>query len=239
MLSTQQINEAGASRLVSLKRKLKNEHLLVHEIFASLQGESSFAGWPCVFVRTTACHLRCSYCDTAHAFHEGRELSTQQVLEKISEVGAGIRLVELTGGEPLLQPASFDLMKRLCDGGKHTVLLETSGAVSIADVDRRVHAIVDVKTPGSGEVNRNIWRNLEILWPACEVKFVICNEGDYQFAKDVVDRYDLVSRCTVLFSPEADNMSKSDLAEWIVRDRLPVRFQIQLHKVLWGDRTGV
>jgi len=242
MLTTQQINESNSSRLVSLKRRVSKDNLLIHEIFASIQGESSFAGWPCVFVRTAACHLRCTYCDTAHAFHDGREISVRETLERAEQVGGGIPLIELTGGEPLLQSGSFDLMARLCDSGKHTVLLETSGAVSIADVDKRVHAIVDVKTPGSGEAGRNVWRNLEILWPRCEVKFVICDEADYRFAREVISEYDLTSKCTVLFSPvspEASSMSKSDLAEWIVRDRLKVRFQVQLHKVLWGDRTGV
>jgi 7-carboxy-7-deazaguanine synthase len=150
----------------------------------------------------------------------------------------GIPLVEITGGEPLLQPRTKELMKRLCDLGL-TVLLETSGAVSIRDVDPRVRVILDVKTPGSGESHRNVLANLDLLWPTCEVKFVICDELDYCFAVDMVEKHKLREKCTVLFSPEAERMSPATLAEWIIRDRMNVRFQIQMHKVLWGDKTGV
>jgi 7-carboxy-7-deazaguanine synthase len=212
------------------------EKILVHEIFSSIQGESTFNGVPCIFVRTTVCHLRCNYCDTAHAFHDGKEMSVDEIVADV--VARQIPLVEITGGEPLLQPRTLDLMTRLCDLGL-TVLLETSGAVSIKNVDRRVHVILDVKTPGSGEAQRNVDSNLDILWPNCEVKFVICDEADYEFAKAKVAQHELNDKCTVLFSPEAESMNATQLAEWIIRDKLTCRFQIQLHKVLWGDKTGV
>jgi 7-carboxy-7-deazaguanine synthase len=212
------------------------DKLLVHEIFASIQGESTFAGRPCVFVRTAVCHVRCSYCDTLHAFHDGRELSVDEIVQQV--LAYQIPLVELTGGEPLLQPKSFELMTRLCDLGL-TVLLETSGAVSIARVDRRVHAIVDVKTPGSKEHLRHLESNFDLLWPLCELKIVICDEADYAFAKAELEARRLDAKCAVLFSPEAEKMPADKLAEWIVRDKLNVRFQVQLHKVLWGDKTGV
>lgn len=210
--------------------------ILVHEIFASIQGESTLNGVPCVFVRTAVCHLRCTYCDTTHAFHDGSEMSVDEIVEAV--LAKGIPLVEITGGEPLLQPLTQQLMTRLCDLGL-TVLIETSGAVSIRDVDPRVRVILDIKTPGSGESHRNVATNLDILQPHHEVKFVICDEADYEFAKKVSAEYKLYERCTVLFSPEAQFMNATLLAEWIVRDKIKARFQIQLHKVLWGDRTGV
>lgn len=224
------------NRIKPLKHMRNRDAILVHEIYASIQGESTYAGVPCVFVRTTACHLRCTYCDTAHAFEHGTELSVDEIIEKVASYG--IQTVELTGGEPLLQRPVFELMTSLCDLD-YTVLLETSGTVSIQSVDRRVHAIVDVKSPGSGESHRNCLKNLEILWPECEVKFVIGDELDYEFAKRIITQYDLTSRNTVLFSPEAPKISPMQLAEWIMRDRLSVRFQVQLHKILWGDANGV
>lgn len=230
------IQETASERIRGLKSMRDKDKILVHEIFASIQGESTFAGEPCIFVRTAVCHLRCSYCDTAHAFHDGKEMSVDEIIERV--VSMGIPVVEVTGGEPLLQPKTQELMRRLCDSGL-TVLLETSGAVSIREVDRRVHVILDVKTPGSGEVSRNVLSNMDVLWPTCEVKFVICDEADYKFASAFLKEHDLTKKCTVLFSPEAEKMDAASLAEWIVRDRLPVRFQIQMHKVLWGDRTGV
>lgn len=229
-------NESPAERVKALKAIKDKEKILVHEIFASIQGESTFAGMPCIFVRTAVCHLRCTYCDTAHAFHDGHELSVDEIIERV--VAMKIPVVEITGGEPLLQPRTLILMEKLCDLGL-TVLLETSGAVSIRDVDPRVRVILDVKTPGSGESERNYFANLDFLRPHHEVKFVICNEQDYPYALDVVEKHSLTQKCTVLFSPEDTSMDKAALAEWIVRDRLNVRFQIQMHKVLWGDRTGV
>lgn len=230
------INESSSQRLQALKSIASKDKILVHEIFSSIQGESTFSGVPCVFVRTAVCHLRCSYCDTAHAFHDGKEMSVSEIVEDV--LARNIPLVELTGGEPLLQPKTRELMTSLCDKGL-TVLLETSGAVSIRDVEQRVRVILDVKTPGSGEESRNVFSNLDLLWPTCEVKFVICDEADYEYAKNLVIQHNLAARCTVLFSPEAERMNATLLAEWIVRDKLTVRFQVQLHKILWGDRPGV
>lgn len=230
------LNEPAPARVAALKAMTSKNKILVHEVFASIQGESSFAGVPCIFIRTAVCHLRCNYCDTAHAFHKGKELSIEELVDRVKSLE--IPLVEITGGEPLLQTKTRELMTALCDLG-YTVLLETSGAVSIKDVDRRVHVILDIKTPGSGEHERNVFSNLQILWPSCEVKFVICDEADYRYAKKVIEEYELLTKCVVLLSPEAEQMDKAKLAEWIVRDKLRVRFQVQLHKVLWGDRTGV
>jgi 7-carboxy-7-deazaguanine synthase len=211
--------------------------LVVHEVYASVQGESTWAGVPCTFVRLTACHLRCTYCDTAHAFHEGTLQSVDDVVDAV--VGRGFPLVELTGGEPLLQPHAATLITRLLDRG-HTVLVETSGAVSVAGLDPRVRLIVDVKTPGSGEHARHRPANLPLLKPGLdEVKFVIVNDDDYVFARDLVRSGALPAGVTVLFSPVTPGMDPARLAERIVDDRLPVRFQVQLHKVLWGDRRGV
>jgi 7-carboxy-7-deazaguanine synthase len=211
--------------------------LLVHEIYASVQGESTWAGVPCVFVRTTGCHLRCSYCDTAHAFDHGTVRSVDDVVSAV--VAMGIPLVELTGGEPLLQPAAPHLITQLLDAG-HTVLVETSGAVGIAGLDARVRLIVDVKTPGSGEHQRHRWADLPLLKPGMdELKFVLVDEADYAWAVEQVRSRPIPAGVTVLFSPAAATLSPSWLAERIVADRLPVRFQLQLHKVLWGERTGV
>lgn len=229
------VNESAEERVQELKG-LPRDHLLVHEVYASLQGEGTHVGMPCVFVRTTGCHLRCRYCDTAHAFHEGRERSLDDVAREV--LGFGLPLVLITGGEPLLQPATLPLLERLCDEGLE-VLLETSGGVSTKSVDPRVRVILDVKTPGSGEHERNVWSNLERLRPHDELKFVLCSEEDYAFAKALVLEKKLNERCTVLFSPEAEAMDKAWLAERIVDDRLPVRMQLQLHKVIWGEKRGV
>lgn len=236
MLSEETRRQSALERISNLKNKLNSNHVLVHEIYVSIQGESTFVGVPCVFIRTTACHLRCSYCDTEHAFFGGKEWSVDDLAAKVNEYD--IPFVEITGGEPLLQPSVLTLMTRLCDEGK-TVLLETSGAVSIKGVDKRVHVILDVKTPGSKETSRNVWENLDALWPGCEVKFVICHREDYEFAKKVIFDYDLPAKANVLLSPESRTMDKQALASWIIEDRLPARFQIQLHKVVWGDVPGV
>jgi len=230
--------EARLTPLKALTRKGLDPSavLLVHEVYASIQGESTWAGVPCVFVRTTGCHLRCGYCDTEHAFHDGRERTVDDLLVQVA--GFGVPLVEITGGEPLLQRATRPLLRFLCDAG-HTVLLETSGGVSTEGVDPRVHVILDVKTPGSGEVGRNVWSNLDRLRPHDEVKLVICDERDYEFAREVVASRRIPQGVTVLFSPAKPGVDPARLAEWIVRDRLPVRFQVQLHKVLWGERAGV
>jgi len=204
--------------------------LLIHEIYRSLQGESTFAGLPCVFVRLTACHLRCGYCDTPHAFQEGYALPLDTVVEQA--LALGDRLVEITGGEPLLQPEVFPLMTRLADAGR-TVLLETSGAIDIAPVDPRVHIILDVKTPGSGEVAANLWSNLDTLKDRDEVKFVLCDRADFDWAVAQVRTRNLLERCPVLFSTAYGRLDPADLAAWILEVQLPIRLQLQQHKILW------
>jgi 7-carboxy-7-deazaguanine synthase len=209
----------------------------VTEIFHSIQGESSYAGQPCVFVRLTGCPLRCTWCDTAYAFHEGQDHSVDDVLAKVHSYGC--RLVEVTGGEPLAQPESLPLMARLCDAG-YTVLLETSGAIDIAPVDPRVHVILDVKCPGSDMTDRMHWPNLSHLAAKDEAKFVLADRADYDWARETLARYDLADRCTVLFSPVFGSLDLRELAEWILADRLPVRFQLQMHKYIWApDMRGV
>jgi 7-carboxy-7-deazaguanine synthase len=225
-----------AARGTDLLRLPPEERLRVNEIFYSLQGEASFAGRPCVLVRLTGCHLRCSWCDTEHAFYEGEWLSRKEVLARVATLGCP--LVELTGGEPLLQPGALPLLADLCDAG-YQVLLETSGAVDIAPVDPRVRRILDVKCPGSGEVGRNHWPNLELLRPTDELKLVLADEADYAWARDLVLERRLHERCPVWFSPVSGRLAPAALAEWILRDRLPVRLQLQLHKLLWGDARGV
>ena len=212
------------------------ERLKVNEIFYSLQGESTRAGQPCVLVRLTGCHLRCVWCDTAYAFHDGEWLSLDEVLARVAAFGCP--LVELTGGEPLLQPGALPLLRALCDRG-HEVLLETSGAVDIAPVDPRVRRIVDIKCPGSGEVERNLWSNLELLRSTDELKLVIADEADYRWARELVRERELHRRCPVHFSPVAGTLQPAELAGWILRDRLSVRLQLQLHKLLWGGGPGV
>ncbi len=209
----------------------------ITEIFHSIQGESSYAGQPCVFVRLTGCPLRCTWCDTDYAFYGGRECSIDETLAKVHTYGC--RLVEVTGGEPLAQPDSLPLMAKLCDVG-YTVLLETSGTIDIAPIDPRVHIILDVKCPGSGMTDQMHWPNLSQLAAKDEAKFVLADRADYDWAHEILARYDLASRCTVLFSPVFDTLDRRELAEWILADRLPVRFQLQMHKHIWApDRRGV
>ncbi len=212
--------------------------LTVNEIFHSIQGESSYAGLPCVFVRLTACDLRCAWCDTAYAFTEGRKREVDDVLAEVASYGC--RLVEVTGGEPLLQDDVYPLMQGLLDAG-HEVLLETGGHVSLERVPPRVVRIMDVKCPGSGEAGRTDWDNLARLGPRDEVKFVIADRRDYEYASDVVARHGLAPRvANVLFSPVHGRMSPAELAAWVLADRLPVRLQLQVHKVIWGpDTRGV
>ena len=212
--------------------------LTINEIFHSIQGESTHAGRPCVFVRLTACDLRCSWCDTPYAFHEGRKMSVDDVVKQVEEYGCGT--VEVTGGEPLLQPDVYPLMERLLAAG-HNVLLETGGHRSIENVPTGVIRIVDVKCPGSGEADKNHWPNLDLLKGSDEVKFVIRDRADYDYAKAVVSRHGLVE-CTaaVLFSPVHGVLDPKLLAEWMLADRLPVRLQLQAHKYIWGaDVRGV
>ena len=212
------------------------ERLKVTEIFHSIQGESTFAGRPCVFVRLTGCQMRCRWCDTEYAFHGGSWRTRDEVLEEVAAFDCP--LVEVTGGEPLLQPGAEPLLTALCDAG-YEVLLETGGGLDIGGVDPRVRRIVDVKCPGSGEAEANRWENLDLLRPTDEVKLVIADEADYLWARRVVEERGLGERCPVLVSPVAGEVEPRDLAEWVLRDRLPVRFQLQLHKLLWGDRPGV
>jgi 7-carboxy-7-deazaguanine synthase len=202
----------------------------VTEIFHSIQGESTFAGAPCVFVRVTGCPLRCTWCDTAYAFHDGEEMNPDQIIARVE--GYGCRLVELTGGEPLHDPAAFALITRLLDAG-FTVLVETSGAVDVAPVDRRAVLIMDLKCPGSGMADRNVWSNLAHLKPADQVKFVLKDRDDYRWARDVLERTRIHERHTVLFSPVFGELDPKALAEWILEDRLTVRLQLQIHKFIW------
>jgi 7-carboxy-7-deazaguanine synthase len=208
--------------------------LVINEIFHSIQGESSFAGLPCVFVRLTACNLRCTWCDTPYAFHEGQPMSVGDIIVKVLEYDCP--LVEITGGEPLLQPNVFPLMTRLCDLGKR-VLLETSGAVDVSRVDPRVVKIMDLKCPGSGEVHRNRYENLRHLDKKDELKFVIADRADYEWAKRQLTAHDLTGLGTILFAPVWEKLSLKQLAEWILADKLPVRMQTQWHKHIWGAET--
>ena len=211
------------------------DRLRITEIFLSLQGEARAIGWPTVFVRLTGCPLRCQYCDTAYAFHGGEWWRIDDILAEVARHGA--RHVCVTGGEPLSQKRCIGLLQRLCDAG-YEVSLETSGAIDISEVDTRVSRIVDIKTPGSMEVHRNLWSNLALLTPHDQVKFVICSREDYDWAKDIVAQHRLTDVCDVLFSPSLAQIKPSDLADWIVADRIPVRFQLQLHKILWNDEPG-
>ncbi len=248
-----------------------SETLVVNEIYLSLQGESTFAGLPCVFIRLTACNLRCSYCDTAYAFTEGKRRPLEEVLTEVNRLAAPFQignrqsaignlrlpLVELTGGEPLLQPNALPLMQQLCDAG-FTVLLETSGALDISPVDARVHRIMDLKCPSSGEVARNRWENLPHLKPTDEIKFVMGTVEDYEWAKEQITQHQLATRCPLLFSwvtplqPHQQDkvlkpvpagqtpITRLDLVERIIADALPVRFQLQMHKIVWApDQRGV
>jgi 7-carboxy-7-deazaguanine synthase len=206
--------------------------LTITEIYPSIQGESSFAGQPCTFVRLTACDLRCAWCDTVYAFTEGRKQPLDDVVDEVRR--CGLPLVELTGGEPLLQPQSVPLMQRLLDEG-YTVLLETGGHISIADVPAGVHRIVDVKCPCSGESGRMHWPNLDLVTSRDEVKFVIADRRDYEYARDTVATYALATRCgAVHFSPAWGLVEPADLAAWILEDRLHVRLQLQQHKYIWA-----
>ncbi|MDX2250736.1 MAG: 7-carboxy-7-deazaguanine synthase QueE [Nitrospira sp.] len=209
----------------------------VTEIFHSIQGESTFAGRPCVFVRLTGCPLRCTWCDTEYAFYGGSDVSLEAIVDRVRSYGCP--LVEVTGGEPLAQSECLPLLARLCDEGL-TVLLETSGALETAGVDPRAHIILDVKCPGSGMSDRMHWPNVERLRPHDEAKFVINDRADYEWAKERVERFQIDRRCPVLFSPVFGTLEPRQLAEWVLADRLPVRYQLQLHKLIWSpDMRGV
>lgn len=211
------------------------QRLRITEIFYSLQGETRTVGLPTVFIRLTGCPLRCQYCDTAYAFQGGQWCDLQTIVEEVKKYPA--QYVTVTGGEPLAQKACHELLTMLCDQG-YEVSLETSGAMDVGLVDKRVVKVVDVKTPGSLEVDRNLWSNIDHLLPHDQVKFVICSEEDYIWSKDILTQYQLSNRCQLLFSPSFNQVKPGDLADWILRDQLPVRLQIQLHKYLWGDTPG-
>ena len=209
----------------------------VTEIFHSIQGESSYVGQPCVFVRLTGCPLRCTWCDTEYAFYGGTDLTREDILAKIDAYGCP--LVEITGGEPLAQSDTFPLISSLCDRG-YTVLVETSGAIDVTPLDRRSHMILDVKCPGSGMADRMHWPNLTYLTMADEAKFVLADRKDYEWAREIIARNELTRRCHVLLSPVFGGLEPRQLAEWVLADRLPVRLQLQLHKLIWApDMRGV
>lgn len=210
----------------------------VCELFTSIQGESTFAGVPCTFVRLSGCNLRCSYCDTTYSYEEGTEMSIDQIMDRVSE--EGLRLVEITGGEPLLQHAEVaELTKRLLDAG-YRVLIETNGSVSINSLDPRAIVIMDIKTPASSMSEKNDLANLIYLKPNDEIKFVICDRNDYEWSKKMVQEQGLSKRCTVLFSPSAGTIAPRELAGWILQDRLDVRLNMQLHKIMFDpDERGV
>jgi len=211
------------------------ERLRITEIFLSIQGEAASAGWPTVFVRLTGCPLRCGYCDTAYAFHGGRWMSLDEILDTVASYG--VTHVCVTGGEPLAQRRCPALLVRLCDAG-YQVSLETSGALDVGGVDPRVVRVVDLKTPGSGESARNMMENLSYLGPRDVAKFVICDRADYEWARDVLSVQRLTERCQVFFSPSWGQLDPSQLSEWVLDDRLEVRVQLQLHKIIWGDVPG-
>ncbi len=211
--------------------------LVVNEIFHSIQGESSHAGRPCVFIRLSACNLRCTWCDTAYAFTAGESVALDRILASVASYHCD--LVEVTGGEPLLQSGCHDLLSALCDAG-YQVLLETGGSLDISAVDARVHRIVDVKCPGSGMADRNRWANLAVLTPGDEVKFVVADRADFDWAVEIDRRYGMSSRCPVLFSPVFGTLSPTDLAAWLLDTGIRARLQVQLHKYLWDpQRRGV
>jgi 7-carboxy-7-deazaguanine synthase len=212
----------------------RDKKLTINEIYHSIQGESTWAGLPCIFVRLTFCDLRCNYCDTAYAFYEGTKRSLGEIVDSVTAYGCP--LVEITGGEPLLQKNVLPLMSMLADAGL-TILLETSGAHDISAVDPRVHRVMDLKTPGSGEVERNLFANIAHLTRRDEVKFVIGSREDYEWSRAQLSEYRLAERCgTVLFSPIFGRIDPREIVEWILADRLPVRFQLQLHKFIWTPK---
>jgi 7-carboxy-7-deazaguanine synthase len=214
-----------------------SDRLKIHEIYRSLQGESTFVGLSCTFVRLTGCQMRCVWCDSAHAFYDGTWMTVDEIVARVGDLGE--RLVEITGGEPLLQPNVLPLMRLLCDAG-HELLLETGGGLDISGVDRRVRRIVDVKCPASGESANNRWENLEHLRSTDELKFVLADRGDYEWAKRVIEERTLAGRCPIHFAPVHGAIDLVELAAWILDDRPPVRLSLQLHKLVWGaDARGV
>jgi 7-carboxy-7-deazaguanine synthase len=209
--------------------------LRITEIFYSLQGESATIGYPTVFVRLTGCPLRCGYCDTEYAFQGGEWMSLDAIIERVQQYRT--RYVTVTGGEPLAQKNCLPLLKQLCDAG-YSVSLETSGALDVAGVDERVIKVVDLKTPGSGEVERNLYDNIDKLLPHDQLKFVICDRADFDWSVEMMNRYALAEKCEVVFSPAHGQQDATELADWVLAAQLPVRMQVQLHKYLWGSEPG-
>jgi len=214
----------------------KSARLKITEIFYSLQGEACNVGLPTVFVRLTGCPLRCAYCDTAYAFTGGEWMDMASIIERVRQYNT--THITVTGGEPLAQKNCLELLSKLCDLG-YDVSLETSGAILVDKVDKRVVKVLDIKTPASAEESKNKFENIQYINAGDQIKFVICDENDYQWSKQVIDDYQLDSRCEILFSPSRDQLDATTLADWVLRDQINVRFQIQLHKYLWGDKPGV
>ncbi len=210
-------------------------HLRITEIFYSLQGETRTVGLPTVFIRLTGCPLRCQYCDTSYAFQGGTQMSLDEILQTVKAYQP--RYITVTGGEPLAQKNCHSLLSKLCDEG-YSVSLETSGALDISEVDRRVVVVMDIKTPGSGELMRNKWENLTALKATDQIKFIICHREDYEWSKEILERHQLAEICEILLSPSHGELENQQLASWILADNLPVRFQLQLHKYIWGDLPG-
>ena len=223
-----------ANNLSSLIEK-KEVELIINEIFYSIQGESSRIGLPTIFIRLTGCPLRCQYCDTEYAFYEGKKMRMSSILNKIKKYPT--KYVTVTGGEPLAQKSCLKLLTKLCDFG-YDVSLETSGAINVSNVDKRVKKVIDIKTPGSAEENKNKFVNLRHLTTRDEIKFVICNRSDYVWAKKNIIEKNMANICEIIFSPAHESIKPKDLANWILEDQLNVRMQIQLHKYLWGDQPG-
>jgi len=208
--------------------------LKVNEIYHSIQGESTYTGLPCVFIRLTGCNLRCTYCDTEYAFYDGKDFSIQQIIDEVKKYRC--KLVEVTGGEPLMQEECNDLMKYLCDED-FEVLLETAGNMPIKDVDKRVNIIMDLKCPSSGMMDKNLYENVDHLKKKDEVKFVIGNREDYDWSKETLSKYNLDNKCTILFSTVFNKLEPQTLVNWILEDKLDVRFQLQMHKFIWHPET--
>lgn len=213
-----------------------SESLKINEIFYSVQGESTRIGLPTVFIRTTGCPMRCVYCDTAYAFHDGKNYTFEQIFYEIKQYGT--KYLTVTGGEPLAQKPCFNFLQQLCDLS-YEVSLETGGAVSIKNIDTRVKIILDIKTPGSGEVENNDWSNLSLIKSNDEIKIVIKDEEDYEWAKKLIINENLLGKGSILISPVHGEINPESLASWILRDKLPVRLQLQLHKIIWGNKKGV
>ena len=225
----------GLAAAIDMNAAAPADRLRITEIFLSLQGEARDSGRPTVFVRLTGCPLRCGYCDTAYAFHGGEWRSIDQIVAQVRELGA--RHVCVTGGEPLAQKRCIELLRRLCDEGL-SVSLETSGAIDVSQVDARVSRVVDVKTPGSGEEPRNLWTNLPLLTAHDQLKFVLCGRADYEWARAKIAEHAMHERCDVILSPSFGQVDPTELAQWMIDDRIPARMQLQLHKLLWGDARG-